>query len=68
MSQNIPDVPEFKNILSQEQIDDLRKSLNSIPRLRENIQKAARAGIDVGDQLAQLDETERQYRKLLAEL
>ena len=68
MSQNIPEIPEFKDILSPEQIAGLRQALNSIPKLRENIQKAQRAGIDVGNQLAELDETERQYRKLLAEL
>lgn len=68
MSQNLPQIPEFKDILTPEQISGLRQALDSIPRLRENIQKANRAGVPVEGQLEQLDDLERQYRKLLAEL
>lgn len=68
MSQETPQIPPFEDLLNQSQKDNLRRTLDQIPVQRRNLQKAKRAGIDVGDAEAELDKLERDINRLLAEL
>lgn len=68
MSQETPQIPPFEDLLNQAQKDNLRRTLDQIPVQRRNLQKAKRAGIDVGETEAELDKLERDINRLLAEL
>ena len=68
MTDTLEDIVDFENILSQNDKDQLRLGLDKIAKMRRNISKAKRAGLDVRDMDTKLDEMESKISKLLAEL
>lgn len=57
-------LPNPEAQLSQEQIDQIEAAKKIIPKLKEQIRKAASAGIDVSAQQAELATIEQQLDKL----
>ena len=68
MADEIDGIVDFENILSSQDKDKLQRALDAIPRMRRNVQKATRAGIDTGDMSTKIDEMEKKINRLIAEL
>lgn len=68
MNDDLYEVPTFENILSDTDKANLRRQLDNIPKLRRNVQKAKRAGLDVTGMDDKIDEMEKKISALLNEL
>lgn len=68
MDNNPDTVQEFENLLSNPQKEGLRQSLRNIPIMLRNIERAERAGIDMGTQKQELKDLEMRISKLLSEM
>lgn len=58
----------FDKLITPEEKLMLENMLIQIPTIRENLRKAKRLGLDTESPLAELEESERKIRALLAEL
>lgn len=68
MNDELNEIPDFENILSASDKINLRRQLDNIPKLRRNVQKARRAGLDVSGMDEKIDEMEKKISALLNEL
>lgn len=60
------DINRVQNPLSQEDINQLKDTLQSIPIIRAALKDAQRAGVDTSKQLEDLDAQERQINQILS--